>query len=452
MTRVLVVGLGVTGEAVVRFTTGRGDRVTVVEERPGAGEQYRERVETVHRLGASLVESPPCDAWPRLVGGADLVVPSPGVPEAHPALRAADESDVVVRSEIDLAAELARMPLVAVAGTNGKTSVTTLAGAMLDRSGVRVVTAGNIGRPLLDAIRDDVDVVVAEVSSFQLRFTTRAFRPRVAVLLNVADDHLDWHASVEAYVQAKARVFVNQRDDDLLVCCGDDPVVERLAHDAPARLLRYHVVDERPGFLVVGDAAGGLVVDALGDSETLAGLRPVDRGNAIAAAAAALACGGSREGVLQALSEFRGLPHRVQPVGKAGGVEYFDDSKATNPHATLRAVEGFARVVLVAGGRNKGLDLSTLREAAPRLRAVVAIGEAAPEVERAFAGAVPVARAGSMREAVTEAAARAEPGDVVLLSPACASFDWYGSYAERGDDFAREVARLSAEEGDGDAR
>lgn len=451
MTRLLVVGLGVTGAAVVRFAAGRGDTVTVAEEQPGS-DRYRAWAAEANRLGVALVESPRAAAWRELVDDADLVVPSPGVQENHLALQAAREAGVPVRSEVDLAAEIATVPLVAIAGTNGKTTVTTLTASMLEHSGVRATAAGNIGRPLLDAVRDDVDVIVVEVSSFQLRFTTAAFRPRVAVLLNVADDHLDWHPSLEAYALAKASVFGHQRGDDLLVCCGDDQVAARLGHDAPARCLTYRSVDDAPGFVVAGDPIGAAVVDTLGEEGSLSGLRPIDRANAVASAAAALAVGGTTDGVRAALADFRGLPHRVQLVGKAGGVEYYDDSKATNPHATLRAVEGFEHVVLLAGGRNKGLDLSVLRVLAPRLRSVVAIGEAAPEVERAFVGIVPVDRAYSMSEAVGVAAGRARIGDVVLLSPACASFDWYGSYGERGDDFARQVALLTDEEARGNAR
>lgn len=444
-----MLGLGVTGEAVVRYAAANGDLVTVVEEQPG-GDRYQSWAREASELGVALVESPRATAWRELVADADLVIPSPGVPERHLALQMAQEIGVPVRSEIDLAAEIAPMPLIAIAGTNGKTTVTTMTASMLDESGVKAIAAGNIGRPLLDAVRTDAQVVVAEVSSFQLRFTTPAFRPAVAVLLNVADDHLDWHPTFEEYALSKARVFRHQQGDDLLVCCGDDAIAAKLAEHAPARVAIYHVTEAAPWYVIEGDGVGADVDAALGDGNALRGLRPIDRGNAVAAAAAACAQGATTEGVRTAITQFLGLPHRVQLVGKAGGVEYYDDSKATNPHATLRAVEGFDKVVLLAGGRNKGLDLSVLRLAAPRLRSVVAIGEAAGEVERALADVAPVARAGSMSEAVRMARTRARPGDVVLLSPACASFDWYENYAARGDDFAREVHQLMTEEDHGD--
>jgi UDP-N-acetylmuramoylalanine--D-glutamate ligase len=447
LTRVLVLGLGVTGDAVVRHRRAAGDAIVVIDDRPH-GDAYRRAAESARSLGAEVVEMPDERRISELVEGAELVVPSPGVAARHAALLAALAGGVPVRAEIDLAAERAAArgrSIVAVTGTNGKTSVTTLLAAMLDASGVHAVAAGNFGTPLLDAAETDAGVIVAEVSSFQLAFTTPAFRPDVAVLLNVAPDHLDWHETLDAYVQAKARVFEHQHGDDLLVSNADDAIVTSLASRAPGRGVTFSL-HGRTGYRV----EHGALVDPDGQSllavsELTAGA-PHDVANALAAAAAALDAGASRAGVSDALRAFRRLPHRVEPVAEALGVRFVDDSKATNPHATARAVEAFdAPVVLLAGGRNKGLDLGTLRSLAPRLRAVVAIGEAAGEVEAAFAGAALVRHAVTMREAVRHAVEAAEPGDVVLLSPGCASFDWYPGYAARGDDFAREVAILAPE-------
>jgi UDP-N-acetylmuramoylalanine--D-glutamate ligase len=454
LTRVLVVGVGVTGEAVAGELAAGGDDVTVIEDapRPRASE-YRARVERLADVGVQLVEAPLPATIAEHLHWAELVVPSPGVPERHLALVEARVHGVPIRSEIDLAAERAPMPIVAVTGTNGKTTVTGLIAAMLHESGVRVTAGGNIGRPLIEAVHDDVDVVVAEVSSFQLRFTTESFRPRVAVLLNVAPDHLDWHGSFDAYVAAKARVFANQTGDDLLVYNAGDPIARDLAETAPSRTVGYevHVDDavEKP-WTVHGKGHSRFTDDARVAEMMRARWRvgdlpfptPMDRENAIAATETVLDLGVDTDAIVRALQDFARLPHRVELVGKAGGVAYYDDSKATNPHATLHGLEGFDSAVLIAGGRNKGLDLGVLRSAAPRLRAVIAIGEAAPDIEAAFAGVVSVEPAASMHDAVRAAAARAEPGDVVLLSPACASFDWYANYADRGDDFAREVARL----------
>jgi UDP-N-acetylmuramoylalanine--D-glutamate ligase len=292
--------------------------------------------------------------------------------------------------------------------------VTTLISEMLTESGVRATAAGNIGRPLIEAVDDPVDVVVAEVSSFQLELTTAAFAPDVAVLLNVAVDHLDWHGTPDAYAAAKAKVFSHQRADDVVIVNGDDAVAMGLAARAPGRVMP---------------------ITAAGQSH--------DVFNARIATAAARELGAQDDAIEAVLARFTQLPHRVEPVGEISGVRYVDDSKATNPHATISALQGFDHVVLIAGGRNKDLDLGGLGAHADRVRAVVAIGESADEVEAAFAGTgVPVSRAASMREAVRRAAADAFPGDVVLLSPACASFDWYENYAARGDDFAREVHEL----------
>jgi UDP-N-acetylmuramoylalanine--D-glutamate ligase len=448
-----VIGLGTTGDAVVRYARERADDVTVVDDRPLDTRAEFARVEDARRAGAEVVAAADPATVEGLVATADLVVPSPGVPERHVALQAALSAGVPVRSEIDLAAALAAPStptgprLVAVTGTNGKTTVTTLATAMLDASGVRALAAGNIGLPLLDAVRSDFEVVVAEVSSFQLVFTTDAFRPAATALLNVADDHLDWHRTFDAYARAKARIFEHQGPDDLLVFNADDPAVAALAADAPGRRVPFSVAPvAASGFRVVDGASGRVLVDAEGTElvpvDALGHRAPHDLANALAAAALALDSGATAAGVRDALLSFRGLAHRLELVGERDGVRYYDDSKATNVHATVAAVRGFPSVVLVAGGRNKGLDLGRLLEVVGNLRAVVAIGDAAEEVVAALHHRVPVTVASTMRDAVRLAAGAAEPGDAVLLSPACASFDWYDGYAARGDDFAREVTAM----------
>jgi UDP-N-acetylmuramoylalanine--D-glutamate ligase len=441
--RVLVVGLATTGASVVSYTRAAGHDVTVIDDAPGTSDTYRARVQHARTDGARVVERPTATNAADEGRLADLGVPSPGVHPDHPALVAANDAGVPVRSEIDLAAARLRARpdaprLVAITGTNGKTTVTTLVDLMLREAGIASVTAGNIGRPLIDAAGDDVDVIVAEVSSFQLTFISDAFAPDVAVLLNVAEDHVDWHGSVEAYAQAKAELFRHQSASGLLVVNRDDPVALRLAADAPGAVIHFGVgAPDAGGYGVVG-------AELVGPAGVLAPVpgsgAPHDIANALAAAAAALAVGADAGAVGRALAGYTGLAHRVQLVGERDGVRRYDDSKATNPHATAGALAGFEHVVLIAGGRNKGLDLGGLRVHAPQLRAVVAIGEAADEVEAAFTGVVPLVRADSMRDAVRAAAAFAQAGDSVLLSPACASFDWYDSYAARGDDFAREVS------------
>ncbi|MEO7429887.1 MAG: UDP-N-acetylmuramoyl-L-alanine--D-glutamate ligase, partial [Acidimicrobiales bacterium] len=385
-------------------------------------------------------------ALARMVARVDAVVPSPGVPDHHPVFAAASEARVPILSEFDLAARWDDRPHVAITGTNGKTTVTELTRAMLDASGLRSVAVGNTEVPLIEAIEDPtVDVFVVEASSFRLLHSGR-YAPTVGTWLNLAPDHLDNHATLEAYTHAKARIWADQRPDQVAIGNADDPVVAAHLAGAPARQVTFGLTPRADHHL---DGVRLVLADGttLASTDELHRAFPHDLANALAAAASAINGGGTSEGARAALLGFRGLPHRVSLVGEAGGVRWYDDSKATAPHATLAAVRGFESVVLIAGGRNKGLDLSELTAEADHIRAVVAIGEAGAEVASAFDGVRPVRTAGSMDDAVAAAAALARRGDAVLLSPACASFDWYGSYAERGDDFVRAVREHLADAG-----
>jgi UDP-N-acetylmuramoylalanine--D-glutamate ligase len=429
----VVLGLGVTGRAVLRALHDHGEQAIAVDDHPSEGGRA-----LAQELDVELVEAPDAATLAALVRGADAVVPSPGVPDHHPVFAAAADSGVPILSEFDLAGRWDDRPHVAITGTNGKTTVTELTRAMLEASGRRAVAVGNTEVPLVAAIEDPtVDVFVVEASSFRL-LHSHAYAPAVGVWLNLAPDHLDNHASIEAYTAAKAKLWADQRPDQVAVGNADDAVVATHLEHAPARHVTFGLTagaDHR----IEGDQlvlAGGATLAAVGE---LHRAFPHDLSNALAAAAGALEGGGTADGARAALLAFRGLPHRVALVGEAGGVRWYDDSKATAPHATLAALRGFGSVVLIAGGRNKGLDLGELAAASDRIRAVVAIGEAAPDVAAAFDGRRPVRQADSMDAAVDAAGDLAEPGDAVLLSPACASFDWYGSYAERGDDFVRAV-------------
>lgn len=445
--RAVIVGLGISGTAVARALVERGYDVVAVDDRPS--DSVRARRAELAPLGVDVVTKPDASTLATLVHGADMVIPSPGVPPRHPVFTIARDRGVSVVGEIELAARWADKPLVAITGTNGKTTVTGLVTDMLTASGVAAVAAGNIGVPLVEAVKGPAELLVVEVSSFQLELTEE-FHPAVAVWLNLAPDHLDWHPDLEAYGRAKARIWARQDADDTAVVNADDAEVLRWAEAAPSQVVRfgldhadsniqtdYHV-DEG----ILRTPAGVEIVDAGSLRRSL----PHDISNALAASAAALAAGADLDGVRAALRRWEGFPHRVALVGDAGGVEWYDDSKATNPHAALAALRGFGSVVLIAGGRNKDLDLSVLAQAADRVRAVVAIGEAAPEIEKAFAGLRPVTVATSMDDAVRAAAAAAHRGDAVLLSPGCASFDWYQSYGERGDDFQRAVGQLLEED------
>jgi UDP-N-acetylmuramoylalanine--D-glutamate ligase len=434
---VAVVGFGVTGQAVAKALGGRGERIVAFDDAPS-----EEARAAAAALGVALQPTPAGQALVAALAGCDLVVPSPGVPAAHPIYRAAREAGVPVRAEIEVAAVEAaaagRPKLVAVTGTNGKTTVTTLVTAMLEASHQSAMAAGNIGRPMIEAVGADAAVVVAEVSSFQLQYT-ETFRPAVAAWLNFSPDHLDWHPSLSHYAEAKARIWANQSTGDVAVYNLDDDAVTKAASGIPAGVAQQTFSLQQPADYRLD---GQRLVTPTGDLAHRGELPrdlPHDVANSLAAAAVALAAGATLDGCHQALVSTEPLPHRVQLVAEADGVRWFDDSKATTPASVLAAAAGFDRAVLIAGGRNKGLDLNGLASTVPPVHAVVAIGEAAVEVANAFAERVPVVVAHSMEEAVDAAAGLAESGDAVLLSPGCTSFDWYRSYAERGDHFAAIV-------------
>ncbi len=441
MTEHIVLGLGVTGQAVLRALVEHGEGAIVVDDRAtDAGRAL------ASELGVELLEHPGVDALQAVVARAGALVPSPGVPDHHPVFAAAAAAGVPVLAEFDLAARWDHRPLVAITGTNGKTTVTELTRAMLTASGVVARAVGNTEVPLVAAIADPaVEVFVVEASSFRLLHSQR-FAPSVGTWLNLGPDHLDSHANLDAYIAAKARLWADQTSDQVAVGNADDPIVSAHLATAPGRHVTFGLgsaADNRVegGRLVL---AGG---DVLADVSELPRSFDHDLANALAAAASAIHGGATPAGAHDALVAFQGLPHRVALVGEAGGVRWYDDSKATAPHATRAAVRGFPSVVLIAGGRNKGLDLRDLALDADHIRAVVAIGEAGPEVAAAFDGVRPVRTADSMDGAVEAAASLARTGDVVVLSPACASFDWYGSYAERGDDFVRAVQQHLATAG-----
>ena len=346
--------------------------------------------------------------------------------------------------EADFAARLLRAPLVGVTGTNGKSTVVSLLGEMLRRDGRRVFVGGNLGEPLVNALTGDYQVVVAELSSFQLEAAER-LRPRVAVLLNVARDHLDRHGSFQAYLHAKLRIFQAQGEEDWALV-GADPRLVALTRGLQAKraILGRR---GRAGAWVEGKRA---VCDLDGRRLTVDMAKFRLRGehnlrNALAAIAAAHCLGCSPRAMAEALREFRGLEHRLEPVARVGGVEVINDSKATNPHATAWALRSLScPVVLIAGGRAKPGGFGSLRPwVRRRVRAAVLLGECREEMARALRGATRVLTVGSLGEAVRQALRLARPGEAVLFSPACASFDMFADYEERGRAFKEEVLRLA---------
>ena len=384
---------------------------------------------------------------------ADLVVTSPGVPPDEPGLVSARTRGVEVIGEVELASRWLRGRVIAVTGTKGKSTTTTLLGRMIAADGKRVLVGGNIGVPLSSQVEDSTPETIhaVEVSSFQLE-TTTTFRPWIALWLNLADDHLDRHPNVEEYARAKARIYANQRAEDWAVVNLDDPIV--MAHSEG-------IASRRVGFSPLGSSSDGFSVNGewivrrtATSAERLVPVSAVELtgrhmlGNVVAAVATASVAGISTSAMVASLKGFRGLEHVMEPSGRVGGVTFVNDSKATNVEAARRSIESFpGRLVALVGGHFKGGDFRDLREAlASRGRAVVAMGEAAPLVREALADLLPVIEAASMREAVERGYEAARPDGIVLLAPACASFDWFRDYAERGRAFKEEVERLKSRE------
>jgi len=431
--RVLVLGLGLSGRAAARFCAERGARVVAADDRPAS---QLEALETLSGL-AELRLGPDAPG----PTGFDLVVPSPGVPAARWAGAGCE-----VAGDVELAGAALRVPVVAITGTNGKSTTTLLVERLLRAAGLRAEAAGNIGRSALDLVGRPLDVAVLEVSSFQLEATTD-FHPRVAVVLNVTADHLDRHGSFGAYRDAKARLLRPLGPGDDAVLSADDPVVREMARASRARV-RWFSQCEALADGACLDAGGICVRD--GDATLrvpleawpLAGVH--NRENLLAALLAVRALGADLERAVRALPEFRPLPHRMELVAVRGGVSFVDDSKATNVGAALRSLESFpGPVIWIGGGKDKGLDFRPLGPVLKeRARAALLVGEAAPKLESELAGDLECRSVGTVARAVEAAAALAKPGDVVLLAPACASLDQFRSYAERGACFRDAVAAL----------
>ncbi|HEY4333252.1 MAG TPA: UDP-N-acetylmuramoyl-L-alanine--D-glutamate ligase [Ilumatobacteraceae bacterium] len=447
MPSALVYGVAIAGEAVMRSLRQRGYEVVAADDTVTAKKQA-----IADALGVVLHSAPDEDLIEQLVSACDFVAPAPGVSETHAVVRAALRLGRPLRTEIDLAYEWEQSrpsgarPMLAITGTDGKTTTTFLATEMLRAAGLNAVAVGNTEIPLVAVIDDDsIDVFVVECTSFRLSWTT-CFRPHSAVWLNLAPDHLNWHVNMASYEAAKARMWMYQRADDIAIGFAADPTVMRRLDAAPGRHVTFGLTGAdyhcRPP---VG--SGATLMGPLGPICSVAAMRrslPHDITNALAAAALVQQAGlAGADAISTAIQTFVGPPHRIEPVGEAAGVRWYNDSKATTPHAALTAIRAFDSLVLIAGGRNKGLDLHGLSSEPQRMRGVVAIGEAAPEIAAVFAGVCEVRSATSMTAAVDAAAAMAEAGDAVVLSPACASFDWYpdGGYPARGDDFRAIVAR-----------
>jgi len=449
--QVLVVGLARTGVATALFCAARGARVTATEERPES-----EITEIAAKLRAAGVTLELGGHGARTFVEQDLIVPSPGVPPTMPALAAARSAGVPVWSEIELAWRFLRGRLICITGSNGKTTTTSLIGHILEAAGLPVQVAGNIGTPLISRVdvSSDSGFTVVEASSFQLE-SISAFRPDVAVMLNLTSDHLDRHGSFDAYARAKARMFENQTEADAAVVNADDA---NAAQHAPSRPQVFWF--SRQKRLVNGCFLRNDEIVFRRDGTETVLLRRRDIGlrgdhnveNVLAAAAAATLVGVEPGKIAEGVRSFAGVEHRIEYVATVSGVEYFNDSKATNVDATLKALDAFpGNVVVILGGKDKGCDFTILRDALRKhARMVLLIGSAADKIGAEIAGAVPVEYAGTMARAVEVAAELAQPGDTVLLAPACASFDQFENYEQRGRVFKQLVRereqKLAADE------
>lgn len=438
-TRTLIVGLGKTGLSCARFLAAHGEEIAITDSRerpPGLAELRTLLPDAAVFLGGFSE-----DALKR----ADRIVLSPGVAVTTPFIAKARALGLPVLGDIELFAHYARAPVVGITGANGKSTVTTLLGVMAESAGKRVRVGGNLGTPALDLLaKDEPDLYVLELSSFQLEITDSL--PCVAAtVLNLSPDHMDRYAGMAEYAAAKARVFRHCRT---AVLNREDEWVRGMAADAKRRVSFGLDAPAAGDYGVIGEGAGAWLARGTERLMPASVLRIQGRhnlANALAALALGEAAGLEMHAMLAALEGFRGLPHRMEYVGAAKGVTYYDDSKGTNVGATLAAVQGVSQpLVLIAGGDGKGQDFAPLADAlAGKARAVVLLGKDAELIEQALAGRVPVRRVKDMDAAVSAAAELAQDGDMVLLSPACSSLDMFDNFEHRGRVFAAAVRRLA---------
>ncbi len=445
--RVLVVGLGKSGVASALFLKARGARVTVSDTKPQ--DQLGQEIPLLLDHGIAVETGGHGD---RTFQGQDLIVVSPGVPADAPVLVQARALGEKVIGEIELASQFLPGNIVAITGSNGKTTTTTLVGEIVAASGFSTVVGGNIGTPAISLIEPATPetVVVLEVSSFQLE-TIQTFHPKIAVVLNVTPDHLDRHHSFAAYVDAKARIFENQRPEDFAVLNADDATCVGLVSRTKAQVFWFsreqevtqgaYVNEGRVLFRRASQSHEIMLVSEI----PLKGSHNVE--NVLAGVCAGALLGCAPEKIRHAVRNFKAVEHRLEYVATIRGVEYYNDSKATNVDATIKALESFpANIHLILGGKDKDSDYTVLNDLLrQRVKRVYTIGAAAKKIESQIEGAAEIVRAETLESAIKRAAANAQEGDVVLLAPACASFDQFRNYEHRGKTFKEVVQTLSSE-------
>jgi len=436
-----VFGLAVAGRAVAKSLRARGVDVVVGDDK--LTDEHRSFAQSI---GAHVVDIARDGELQQVMSSVGVLSPAPGVPENHSVIRCARENGISIQSEIEIAyrMELLRSngprPTVAITGTDGKTTTTLMANAMLCAAGLRSEAVGNTEVPLIESLATDAQAFAIECSSFRLEHT-ELFRTQASAWLNIAPDHLDWHSNYQKYFDAKAKMWANCLPTDVVVAPIDDVNILSVARASAARVVTFGAVDG--DYRVVKNELCGPTGPIMDISRMKRSL-PHDVTNALAAAAVCIESGlASAQNVANALEHFENAPHRIQFVAEIRGVRWFNDSKATSPHAASVALRAFDSIVLIAGGKNKGLDLSQMAGEPHRMRAVVAIGASADDIAQAFSGVCTVVKAASMSAAVSQAHELSRSGDVVVLSPGCTSYDWYSNYGERGDDFMKYVRELS---------
>ena len=446
--RVLVVGLGKSGAAAALFLNKRGARVTVSDTK--TEDELEQQIPQLLEAGITVETG---GHGERTFRGQDLIVVSPGVPVDTPHLRQARALGIPIIGEVELASRFLKGHVIAITGSNGKTTTTALTGDIIAMGGWESLVGGNIGTPAISLVEESADdsFVVLEVSSFQLE-TIQSFHPEISVVLNITPDHLDRHSTFQGYVDAKARIFENQTESDHAVLNADDPACAALSgrtRAQPVWFSRKNPVERGAG--IRGEAV--VYRDEEGEREILPVSAVRLKGghnleNALAAVCVGMLARCEPHRIRQAVEEFRAVEHRLEYVATVRGVEYYNDSKATNVDATIKALESFpGNIHLILGGKDKGSDYSALNPLlGERVKRVYTIGAAAEKIESQLAGP-PVVRAGTLDAAVRNAFAAAAPGDVVLLAPACASFDQFQSYEHRGRAFKQAVLQMASQPG-----
>jgi UDP-N-acetylmuramoylalanine--D-glutamate ligase len=438
--RVLIVGLGKTGVSTARFLAEKGAEVFITDEKPAS--EIEDAICALSDINVNLQTG---GHRSEILSQIDLIVPSPGVPPWGDLLSEAVKRGIPVLSEVELAFRFLKIPMIAVTGTNGKTTTTTIIREIFEKAGKKIFVGGNIGNPLIDYVNGEQkdDYVVAEISSFQLQWV-ESFSPFISILLNTTRDHLNYHGTFEEYRSVKERIFKNQGKGDIAILNADDPLSLPLSERIRADVIRFSSSQKLDRGIFVDGVVLRYRDPKVGDEEypirmiNIQGAHNVE--NVMAAVVASRRCGCPSSDIIAAVENFKGVPHRIEYAGQKDGVVFYDDSKATNVGAVASALLTFSGpIILLLGGRDKGGDFKTLTGLIrARVKRLVLFGEAGRTINSLIGGTVPTTLVSSLKKAALYACEHSSSGDVVLLSPGCASFDEFENYEERGR-FFREI-------------